>query len=252
MARRIRSESFLLTIPGVAHFLIERGCEIVIEPIEGVTAAAIRLFLLGSAMGALLHQRGVIPLHGSAIATPGGAIIFTAPRGSGKSTLAAAFAQRGYPLLADDVCALTVTDAGIWLQPAYPRVNLLPDALATLGLTPADAGREEILMKPFSNKYCVPVGSFDQAPRPLKTIYRLTPTESARVQLQRLYGFSRIGELMSNTYRVHFLRELGEEERHFSQLQQIARQVDVVRVDRPSDGYLLDALVDAIEADLGC
>jgi hypothetical protein len=249
LARQIRPGSFLLIIPGVARFQIEDDCQIVIAPDEEATPAAIRLFLLGSAMGALLHQRGVTPLHGSAIATPQGAVIFTAPRGYGKSTLAAAFAQRGYPLLADDVCALAVDDAGVRLHPAYPRINLLPDALAALELAPVTDGAQEPLMKPFSNKYCVPVGDFAQGAYPLRTIYRLSPAACDRVQLQRLYGFTRISELMGSTYRVHFLRELGEEARHFEQLQQIARQVDFVGVERPQDGYRLDELVDAIEAD---
>jgi hypothetical protein len=147
---------------------------------------------------------------------------------------------------------LTIVGAQIWLHPAYPQVNLLPDALATLGLAPAIGGTEESLMKPFSNKYCVPVGCFGQEPIPLKTIYRLSPAESERVHLQRIYGFARMSELMGNTYRVHFLRELGEEERHFAQLQQIASLVDVVHVERPENGYRLDDLINAIEADFAC
>jgi hypothetical protein len=249
IACQVEPGCFLLNVPGVAKFQIEQGNQILIDPYPGATPAAIRLFLLGSAMGALLHQRGVVPIHGSAIVAPHGAVIFTAPRGYGKSTLAAAFAQRGYPLLADDVCALTIDDAGIWLHPAYPRLNLLPDALSVLGVAPVTDGAEVALMKPFSNKYCVPVDTFNHNATLLSTIYKLSPTGSDHVRLRKLYGFARISELMSNTYRVHFLRELDKEEDHFKQLQRIARQVDVVNVERPQDGYMLEALVDAIEAD---
>src|SRR5687768_17607128 len=52
----------LLVIDGVARYLVKDGSEIVIEPHPGVPDANVRLYLLGSAMGVLLHQRGLLPL----------------------------------------------------------------------------------------------------------------------------------------------------------------------------------------------
>jgi hypothetical protein len=46
-------------IERAACHLISDGCEILIEPFSGLDAKDLRLFLLGSAEGALLHQRGV-------------------------------------------------------------------------------------------------------------------------------------------------------------------------------------------------
>jgi hypothetical protein len=249
VARKIGPGRLLLNVPGIARFQMENGSRILIEPAADTTLPAIRLFLLGAAMSGILHQRGITSLHASAIATPEGAVIFAAPSGYGKSTLVAALSQRGYPLLADDICALTINDSEIWLHPAYPRVNLLPDALAALGRAPALEGSEEALIRPFSNKYCMPVRQFAHGATPVKTIYMLHPTDYDRVQLQTLYGFARVHELMNSTYGRGYVRELGEEERHLVNLQEIARQVDVVRVERPKEGYRLDELVDAIEAD---
>jgi hypothetical protein len=246
---RISPGCLLLNIAGIARFQIENGSKILIEPAADTTLPAIRLFLLGAAMSGILHQRGITPLHGSAIATPEGAVIFAAPCGHGKSTLAAALSQKGYPLLADDVCALTIGGAGIWLYPAYPRVNLLPDALTALGRAPATEGSEEARIRPFSNKYCMPVLQFAHGATPVKAIYRLYPTDCNHVKLQTVYGFTRVHELMSNSYGLRFVRELGKQESHLVNLQESARQVDVVRVERPKEGYRLDELVDAIEAD---
>ena len=50
----------------------------------------VRVFLLGSCIGALLHQRGILVLHAGAIHTDKGAVLFTGPWGIGKSTLLAA------------------------------------------------------------------------------------------------------------------------------------------------------------------
>lgn len=47
----------------------------------------------------LLYQRGILPLHGSTIETPQGAVMFAGVSGSGKSTLAASFHAHGYAVL---------------------------------------------------------------------------------------------------------------------------------------------------------
>ena len=82
---------FRLAVQGVAQYRVEEGSRIFIEPLPDVPLEKVRLFLLGSAMGALLYQRGLFPLHGSAVETPWGAMIFVGAQGAGKSTLAAQF-----------------------------------------------------------------------------------------------------------------------------------------------------------------
>jgi len=66
----------------------------------------------GSVFGILLHQREEIVLHASAVRVNGRAILFCGASGAGKSTLAAVLAQRGLPLITDDVCAITLSPAG--------------------------------------------------------------------------------------------------------------------------------------------
>ena len=70
---------------------------------EGSLGSDIRVFLLGSCLGALLHQRGVLALHASAIETDQGAVLFMGDSGMGKSTTLQAFIKRGYKMLADDI-----------------------------------------------------------------------------------------------------------------------------------------------------
>jgi serine kinase of HPr protein (carbohydrate metabolism regulator) len=68
--------------------------------------------------GILFHQRQQIVLHASAVRVAGKAVLFYGSSGTGKSTLAAALAQRGYPLIADDVCTVTAeTRARPWCIP---------------------------------------------------------------------------------------------------------------------------------------
>ena len=64
---RATKDELLLMVEDVATYYVEGGNRIIVEPIATGDEAAIRLFLLGSAFGALLQQRGYYVLHGSAV-----------------------------------------------------------------------------------------------------------------------------------------------------------------------------------------
>ena len=53
--------AFLLRVDGIASYYVKNGRTIIIEPENGAAEEEIRLFLLGSVMGGLLHQRGILP-----------------------------------------------------------------------------------------------------------------------------------------------------------------------------------------------
>ena len=93
----------LLRVDGVAQFLVRGGSEIIIDRHPAASDDDVRLFLLGSAFGALLHQRGILALHGSTVKVGDGCVVFLGRSGMGKSTLATILARRGYPCLGDDV-----------------------------------------------------------------------------------------------------------------------------------------------------
>src|ERR1700722_6370214 len=95
---------YLLRVPGVAAFHVTSS-RITVCPEPAADDTAVSLYLFGSVMGALLHLRGVLPLHGSAVLLPDGkgVAVFTGASAAGKSTLAAALTQRGCSLMADDI-----------------------------------------------------------------------------------------------------------------------------------------------------
>ena len=63
----VRPGCFRLDVPGVARYRVEEGKRIFVEPLANASPEKVRLFLLGSTMSALLYQRGLLPLHGSAV-----------------------------------------------------------------------------------------------------------------------------------------------------------------------------------------
>ena len=124
----------------VARFTISHGDRVLVEPVEGYGAAAWRVPLLGSAMAALLEQRGAFVLHAGALIFETGAAAFLGDKGQGKSTLNAALSHAGFPLLNDDVAALQMpddpADAPLALS-GFSQIKLLPDAVrAATGTDP--------------------------------------------------------------------------------------------------------------------
>ena len=97
-------------IQRVARYRVQHGTQIVVDPAAGAAAGDVRVWLLGTALGVLMHQRGLLPLHVSAVACAEGAAAFCGHSGAGKSTLAAALHQRGLPLLTDDVALVTAEE----------------------------------------------------------------------------------------------------------------------------------------------
>jgi len=224
-----------LSVPEVGRFRIAGGSEILIDPVPGASERNLRVFLLGSAMGALLHQRGLLPLHANAVEFGGRAVAFLGRSGAGKSTLAAWFAGRGRQVLCDDVCAIEIDEAGAAAaMPGVPRLRLWKDALARSGRSPDDYGRSF----DGQDKYDVPVAAaLPERPLPLAACYLLAggPTDDVapgKPGIVRLTAGDAVEALVANTYRGSFVARLGLSERHLRQCLAIARTVPVYRACR--------------------
>lgn len=240
--------AFLLRIEGVARYLVTGGKRIVVDPERGAHDEEVRLFLLGSALGALLHQRHDLVLHGSAIGDGGGCALFLGVSGAGKSTLALAFRQRGHPILADDLSVVRADrDGRLELQPGYQQAKLWLDSLACVDIDGEGLRRVHRSM----DKRALPLGaSFLHFPRPVTRIYILRPEERDDVHIEPLRGSDRLAALRSNTYRFRYLESSGSKAAHFRSAAQLARQVPLAIVRRPKDLRLLPELVGRLEADL--
>ena len=74
--------------------------------------AFVRQCVVGPGLGVLLHRRGRLVLHGSAVDVGGRAVVLLGEKGAGKSTTAAALLARGHALLTDDLVALAARPGG--------------------------------------------------------------------------------------------------------------------------------------------
>ena len=127
----------LIRHQGGVRFLIEGGDTIRYEAQPGTPPDEIGLFLFGSPWAAVAVQRGLLPLHASAVSLAGAVHAFTGVSGGGKSTLAAALGRHGLPFFADDLLLLDPASFGAGCL-CYRNANLklFPDALALTEATP--------------------------------------------------------------------------------------------------------------------
>ncbi len=232
---------FHLAVPQVAQFRVEEGRRIFITPLPDAPAERIRLFLLGSAMGALLYQRGLFPLHGSAVETPWGAMIFVGAPGAGKSTIAGQFLRQGYRLLSDDVCAVAATPEGLQVLPALAQLRLCSDAFERLGNPPG--ARFDL------DKFVVPMGAgYCPAPAPLRAIHILSDHDSSTPEFEVLCGFDRVQRLFENLYRPYYLKGQATQSSLMRMAGLIAQQTTMVAVSRRRDPEAIEGLIGFLES----
>lgn len=238
------TDELWLDVPKVARFLIQYGNHIIIQTQPGADEDSVRLFLLGSAFGALLAQRGLLVLHGNAIRIGDQCLVCVGSSGIGKSTLAAGFLQRGHAILADDV--VPIDPAGRAL-PAFPRVKLWRDSAEHLGVDTANLQR----VRPGLSKFNYPLGTqFEHQPLPVRWVYLLDKGAVEQPQFVATEGMQRFMPLFHNTYRRRFVEGMGRRSEHLQRCSSLAGNAHIVRVQRPMAGFDVDGLIDAILADV--
>jgi hypothetical protein len=203
-------------------------------PPETLTLEDTATYLLGPIMGFVLLLRGCISLHACAVAIEDRAIAIAGPAGSGKSTTAAAFADRGYRILAEDVVTLQDLGTEFLVQPAYPSIRLWPSSVEALyGATatlPRLTPTWEKCYLDLTEKY-----AFQKHPLPLAAIYLLAEREDEPAPFVReLASGERLISLVANTYATYLMdREMRA--REFELLNRVLNAVPVRRVTPHSD-----------------
>jgi hypothetical protein len=238
-----------LHVPQVARYRTSEGREIVVEPLPGAIPEDVRLFLLGTMFGALLHQRGELPLHASAVSVGGAAVAFCGHSGAGKSTLAAALHRRGFPLLSDDTgVVLPAADGSLVYHPGVPRIRLWRDALDHFDIDTAGLVRDISRADKF---HLHPSAIARRGASRLVCVYFLESVAGDEpVRIDALSLPERIPRLMEQTYRSEIARDLGRTADQFRQCAGIARSIPLRVFSRPWSLDRLEGALDVLEADL--
>lgn len=244
--------SFFLQVNGVGKYLVTNGTTIIIEPFNNKEQTALRLFLLGSVFGALLHQRNIFPLHASVIHKKDITIAFTGNQGAGKSTMATAGLRACYSLLTDDICPLkTSPNKKPYVLPGYPLVKLLANTTKLFNI------RQENLdvYHPESQKFRLPVATFTQDIAPLDVIVALDDENTnSEFTSSKPGGIDKLKIILNNTYRFEYINPLGLIEKHFAHVSFLTKNIKMIRLtgwlNRPHPDTILRQIENEIKLHL--
>ncbi|MCM3568202.1 aldolase [Neobacillus mesonae] len=241
---RVKEDLVLFKILETAIFCIKNGNEILVSPMNGADLDKIRLYILGTCMGALLIQKKIIPLHGSAIEIEGKAYAIIGESGAGKSTLASAFINKGYKLLSDDVIAVTLSKNHVPIvTPSYPQQKLWKESLNEFGM---DSSQFRPIIER-ETKFAIPVlENFNSEPVPLAGIIELIKSENDELNYRRINGMERLQTLFAHTYRNFLIELLDLMEWHFTSSAKIIDQIDFFQLQRPISTFTANHLVSLI------
>ncbi len=200
------------SIPTIAHFELPDTQNIYVYPEPGVSESDIRPFILGTALGILLHRKDYLVLHGNVIAHGDSCTAFIGPSGAGKSTLAGQYLKQGYQILSDDLCVIQFGEQ-IQVMPGYPQIKLWQDSASLLSIPTQNLNT--VFKR--ETKFAVPIAKhFCSAPKFLKKIIVLGAMGS------------KLTALIQNTYRLGFLETPAERVRHLEQCQWIAKTIPII------------------------
>lgn len=237
LALQVKPDGIEIYVRAAGLFWVQGGTQIMIFPVSNVDPRRLRMALTGVVMAVLLHQRGCVVFHTSAVLVNGEAVFFLGPSGAGKSSLAIALHHHGYPLLTDDLGAVTLQAGTPHLAPAYPMARLGQDVAQALALNWE-------AMAPLSphypkRAYPLPAPLPEQRPYPIVRGYVLANSETLAIEplappqiLMALMQHSEIMALLA-TDRRH----------HFQVCAQLTQRFKVQQLHRPQNWNSLPALL---------
>uniref|UniRef100_UPI004056802C hypothetical protein n=1 Tax=Candidatus Electrothrix sp. TaxID=2170559 RepID=UPI004056802C len=234
-----KKDDFLFKLNTVGSYRVQDGTTITIERQAWATDEEIRLFLLGSAFGALIQQRGLLPFHSSTVVKDNEAYVIGGMSGAGKSSLAATLVRNGFALLADDISVFNFINNQPVVYPGIPHLKLWEDVLLELeeDISNFPKVRPQIL------KYRKPmVSEFLNAPIPLSKIIILRTKNTPGFEHLLIRGSEKFNVLKNNTYRYQYLEGLDKTANHFKLISSIADNCEVYRLERPSNPLRLNEL----------
>ncbi len=233
---------FLLQIDNVARFHVRNGHEIVVQLLGKSAPGDISAFISGTVLGALMHQRRMLPIHASTVVYKDKCLLFAGVSGSGKSTLATAVIGAGGSLVADDISVIDFSGDKPSVCPAFPMMRIWEDSLKHFGIPFRDFEpvREEL------RKFYMPVSRFHRTQTPIHQIFILGTHNKEAIEIKNLQGVDKFRVLKKHTYLFRGIPKTGLEQNHFMLVNRLAMQVPVTLITRPNDSFDTTRLMDIL------
>jgi hypothetical protein len=228
----LNQNEFSMDVDKVAWFYASGGDYISIFPYPGAEKNSIDLYLNGSVYGAILHQRKVLPLHGSSFRFNGKGIMICGESGTGKSSVTASFCLNGAEFLSDDITPVIFKNRQPCIWAMSDRMKLWSDSLKQLKQRAEGLHR----IYPEYDKFYYSIDQGKNTLFPLSMIFIIEIHDYAEVKFQELSGSAKFEALRNEIYRHEYLQGMTENEPvYFKQLIDVSQEVKIVRVFRPAE-----------------
>jgi GTPase SAR1 family protein len=198
----------------------------------------------------LLIIRKSIAIHGGAVVINEKGIILTGDSGAGKSTLAAAFREKGYDFLADDVSVIGEDkNYNLTIMPGYPQQKLCSDAVEKFKYSNISSIKK---IDEDRDKYAIAIkNKFRKTEAKLKAIYELSVGDVETVQVRKITGTEKLNVIFNNIFRFGLVDYIGIDPIYFKKCVQLAKNIDVYKIIRPKEVYTIDEQIEIIESNMG-
>jgi hypothetical protein len=229
---QVNEDSFYLHVHEVASYHVRNGNSVEIVAHEKAALSSIKLFLNGSVLGAVLHQRAILPFHGSCFELYGKGVLLCGASGVGKSSVTAAFCQNGAVFINDDITPVKVSGSVTTIIPIKTRIKLWDDSLKKLEIKNTDFEK----IRPTLDKFYLPVDKNYQKQQALNHVFILGKHNKKDFEAFELEGMAKFNALRTQIYRKIYLKGMPETEKaYFKQLFKLAKTVRVTQVLRPEE-----------------
>lgn len=233
---------------GVLVASVHHGREVTVDPSDTADPGFVSAVVTGELFSVVLRQRGLLVLHGSAVAKNGLAVGFVGNSGWGKSTLAASLVERGWRLLADDLLVVhgLGTDEAPTTIPTHPMMRLSQEALDSVDGGEMARGQAHAL----TTKVRVDQGAaFSDEPTPLARVWVLDPRLAASHASEAFTGLHAVHELVRHTRGRRLLDSEDSKATLLGQCADLARRVPVASLRRQFGLEHIGTLCDLVESE---
>ncbi|TQI71965.1 hypothetical protein JM79_2916 [Gramella sp. Hel_I_59] len=227
---RVTQNEFLMEVDDVGTFYAANGNYISMCIDPQASRETIELYLNGSTYGAILHQRKIMPMHGSCFVYGNKGIMLCGDSGAGKSSLTAAFVLDDNEFLTDDITPIVIKNNQALIWTMSDRIKLWEDSLKQLSES------KESLRKidPDTEKFYFPLASYTKSHFALDHILLLDIHDNPSISIKEVEGVEKIMALRKEIYRLEYMFGMPENESSFfKDLTAMCNYTKVTKLSRP-------------------
>ncbi len=234
---KINEKDFIFSVDNVATYRVTEGDYITIDICDNADESSVNLFLNTYALGALLHQRALLSLHGCSFFLNGIGAVICGHSGAGKSSISYALCRSGGQFINDDITPVRMTSSQVMVIPLNEKIKLWEDTLNKLEVDFSNMEK----IRPMINKFFTSVEDNLKEECELNHIIILSVSEDCKYHFEELSGLHKYNAIRRNIYRKSYLRGMPHtQEIYFSQLFSLAQKVKVTEVKRPKDSDIME------------